>query len=86
VVATRAALRSLAGDVGVHYTAADTAEEFAEAVSRLVERPEEADAMAARALALVRERYSWDRRARDYEAVLEEAVAEHRGAARRGET
>jgi sugar transferase (PEP-CTERM/EpsH1 system associated) len=76
VVATRAALRSLGGREGEHYLAADTPEELAGAVSRLVERPEEAEAMAARALALVRQRYSWDDRAREYEGVLEEAVAE----------
>ncbi|MGQ0723392.1 MAG: TIGR03087 family PEP-CTERM/XrtA system glycosyltransferase [Candidatus Eiseniibacteriota bacterium] len=86
VVATRAALRSLVGRPGEHYLAADGAEEFAAAVSRLVERPDEADAMAARALALVRDRYSWDQRAREYETVLEEAVAERRSVEARGGT
>jgi sugar transferase (PEP-CTERM/EpsH1 system associated) len=84
VVATRAALRSLAGQAGEHYLAADGPEEFAAAVARLVDRPEEADALAARALRLVRERYSWDQRAREYEAVLEEAVAERAGPASGG--
>lgn len=74
VVATRAALRSIEGKAGEHFAAADEPEEFAEAIASFVERPEEADAVAERARALVRERYSWERKARDYEEVLEEAV------------
>jgi glycosyltransferase involved in cell wall biosynthesis len=85
VVATRVALRSLVGRPGEHYVAADTPDEFIEAVRRLVERPDEADAIAARAGSLVREKYSWDQRAREYEAILEEAVAEHAHGAGRGE-
>jgi sugar transferase (PEP-CTERM/EpsH1 system associated) len=79
VVATRAALRSLSGTPGEHYLAADTPEEFAEAVAGLIADPAAADALAARARDFVRERYSWDRKARDYEDVLEEAVRERGG-------
>ena len=74
-MATRAALKSIRGEPGVHYAAADRPEEFVQAIADLVEDPARADAQAQRARELVRDEYSWDRKARDYEAVLEEAVA-----------
>lgn len=79
VVATRAALRSLSGTPGEHYLAADSPGELVEAVAGLIADPEAADAMAGRARDLVRERYSWDRKARDYEDVLLDAVRERGG-------
>lgn len=79
VVATRAALRSLAGTPGEHYLAADEPEEFVQAIAGLVADPAAADALAARARDFVVERYSWDRKARDYEAVLRDAAASRGG-------
>jgi sugar transferase (PEP-CTERM/EpsH1 system associated) len=76
VVATRAALRSLAGTPGEHFLAADSPEEQVDAIAGLIADPAAADAMAERARGLVRERYSWDRKARDYEDVLLQAVGE----------
>ena len=70
-----AALKSIDGEAGVHFSAADRPEEFVKAIAELVEDPSRADAQALRARDLVRDEYSWDRKARDYEAVLEEAVA-----------
>jgi sugar transferase (PEP-CTERM/EpsH1 system associated) len=81
VVASRAALRSLAGRDGEHYLAADSPEELAEAVAGLIADPAAADALAARARDFVRENYSWDRKARDYEDVLAGAVRERGGRA-----
>jgi len=75
VVATRAALKSIDGKPGEHFAAADDPEEFAEAIARFVEHPAEADTVAGRARELVSRRYSWESKAREYEAVLEEAVA-----------
>jgi glycosyltransferase involved in cell wall biosynthesis len=79
VVASRAALRSLTGRDGEHYLAADAPEELADAVAGLIADPAAADAQAARARDFVRENYSWDRKARDYEDVLAEAVRERGG-------
>jgi hypothetical protein len=54
---------------------AETPDEWATAVDRLAGDPAGAVAQAERALDLVRVRYSWDGKAREYEAVLAEAVA-----------
>jgi sugar transferase (PEP-CTERM/EpsH1 system associated) len=78
VVSSAAAVRGVEGREGEHFLVADSPAEWAGAVEGLVQDPARAEELAANALALVRERYSWDRKAAEYEAVLEAAVAARR--------
>ncbi|MFN8179569.1 MAG: TIGR03087 family PEP-CTERM/XrtA system glycosyltransferase [bacterium] len=80
VVATTAAVQGIDGQADRHFRIADAPEEWARAVSDLVTRPEEADALAERARQLVLERYSWDRQAERYEAEILAATEAGRGA------
>lgn len=74
VVSSPAAVRALGANSGAWRTA-ETAAEWAEHVAALVDDPAGADRQAELALDLVRDEYSWDRKARDYEAVLAAAAA-----------
>jgi glycosyltransferase involved in cell wall biosynthesis len=78
VVSSRAAARGIAGRAGEHLLVADEAAEWARAIADLVERPDHAEELVANARRLVRDRYSWDRKAAEYESVLEAAAAVHR--------
>ncbi|MCA9751458.1 MAG: TIGR03087 family PEP-CTERM/XrtA system glycosyltransferase [Gemmatimonadetes bacterium] len=82
VVSSPAAVRAL-GDPAGAWKVAETADQWAGAIAELVEDPVAADGQAERAVARVAEEYSWDSKARDYERVMERAVAEHgRGGSR----
>ena len=75
VVSSPAAVRGVAGEAPTHFRVADSPAEWADAVAGLLGEPDAAEAMAERALTLVRDRYSWDRKAEEYERILEEAAA-----------
>jgi sugar transferase (PEP-CTERM/EpsH1 system associated) len=78
VVSSRAAVRGIDGRAGEHFLVADEPAEWAQAIASLTESPERAEKLAANARRLVRARYSWDRRAAEYEAVLEAAAGVRR--------
>lgn len=59
VVATRAGMSGIDATPDVHFLQADTAEEFAAALQRVLNDPGLGDQLAAAASALVFERYSW---------------------------
>jgi sugar transferase (PEP-CTERM/EpsH1 system associated) len=61
---------------------ADGAAPFAAAVARLLERPAERSALAARGRARMREAFSWQRAGEELEAVIDEARAARAGAPR----
>jgi glycosyltransferase involved in cell wall biosynthesis len=84
VVSSPAAVRGVDGDAERHYRVAESPGEWADAVGALVESPEAADALAARARDLVTERYSWDRKSEEYERILAEAVASRSGSSAGG--
>jgi sugar transferase (PEP-CTERM/EpsH1 system associated) len=74
VVSTAAAIRGIEGEAGRHFLRADALGEWIAHVRSLIADPARAAQQADEALRLVRERYSWDRKAEEYEAVLERAV------------
>lgn len=75
VVSTSLGAEGLDAVAGEHLRVADRPEEFAAAVARVFEEPEEARSMASRARALVESRYDWDdlaaRQVRIYEEMLD---------------
>ncbi len=78
VVATPAAVRGFDGAERGCVAVAPTDEEFVKEVVTLLRDREEGGRRAARARELVSTRYSWDRSARDFEAILEDAVRSRR--------
>lgn len=80
VVSSRAAVRGIEGREGEHFLAGDAPEEIAVAIDRLIRDPDKAEGLAQCARELTLNHYSWDRKARDYEAVLHAAVDERRRA------
>ena len=76
VVSSPFAVRALDGEDGVHYAVAEDAGEWATHVAALLESPELAAERTRRADEFVRERFSWDVKATEFEAVLERAVQE----------
>ena len=75
VVSSPAAVRGIEGESGGEFLRADGPDEWAGAVERVLSNPGEAEEMVARALRMVRERYSWDRKAEEYERIVEAVVA-----------
>jgi polysaccharide biosynthesis protein PslH len=61
---------------GRHLLAAETPQEFAARVVDLLRNPERASDIAQAGRKLVEEKYSWESRARDYEALYEQVIAE----------
>jgi glycosyltransferase involved in cell wall biosynthesis len=76
VVATSKGAEGLAAVDGVHLLLADTPEDFAAAVLRLLREPALADRLRANGWQLVRERYDW-------QALLPRFLALVEGLARR---
>lgn len=83
VVSSEAAVRGIDGRHGEQFLVAESAEEWAGAIARLLDDAEARGAQTERAAALVREAYSWDRKAAEYEGVMTAAI-ERRRAARAG--
>jgi len=83
VVSSPSAVRAFGPNRGA-WREAEAAPAWAEAVAELTGAPGVAQAQAARALAMVREGFSWDSKALEYERVLERAVAGRTSAAARG--
>ncbi|MBZ0268215.1 TIGR03087 family PEP-CTERM/XrtA system glycosyltransferase [bacterium] len=81
VASSESAIRGIDGTHGEHFLVAETADEWAAAVGTLLDDTGARDVQVERAKALVRDEYSWDRKALEYEAVLAAAVERH--AARR---
>jgi glycosyltransferase involved in cell wall biosynthesis len=75
VVSSGAAVRGIKGYPGRHFLVAESAEDFADAVLRVLRDPELGGRLAAQGRALVEERYSWDRSAAEYLSVLESAIS-----------
>ena len=70
VVSTRVGVEGLEVVEGEHLLIADAAAPFAQAILRLLSRPEEGARLAAAARALVEARFSWAQVARQFEAIL----------------
>ncbi len=75
VVTSPAAVRGVEGDDGESWIAAEAPDEWADAIGSLLDDRGRAEAQVERAGRLVRERYSWDRKAEEYESILAEAAA-----------
>lgn len=80
VVSTAIGAEGLPVTPGEHIALADTPEALARACLDLLEQPQQAATMAAAARQLVASRFTWDRVARDFEAIL--AVHSRAGALR----
>jgi sugar transferase (PEP-CTERM/EpsH1 system associated) len=78
VVTSRAAAGGIEGRAGEDFLVADEPAEWVRAIASLAESPQRAEQLAANALRLVHQRYSWDRKADEYEAVLEAAAGARR--------
>jgi sugar transferase (PEP-CTERM/EpsH1 system associated) len=76
IVSTSIGAEGLDVQPGVDIVIADTPQDFATAVARLIRDPERRHAIAASARAHVMERYSWQRIAPLQEAAYEQAVRE----------
>lgn len=76
VVSSPSAVRAIEGEDGRHYAVADEVGEWASRLAELLEDGDLAARRAREADAFVRERFSWDVKAREFEAVLERAVLE----------
>jgi sugar transferase (PEP-CTERM/EpsH1 system associated) len=74
VLTSPAAVRGVEGEAPVHFRVAETPKEWADGAELLLRNREAAEATAGRALELVRSRYSWDRKAGEYERILAEAA------------
>jgi glycosyltransferase involved in cell wall biosynthesis len=61
---------------GQHLLVADTPEEFAAHVVNLLRDPARAEQLAASGRQLVEQHYSWESRARAYEDLYQEVIAE----------
>ncbi len=86
VVATSAAFEGIHAVKDRDLLVEDTAEGFAEAVVRLIERPRYAETMGAFARAAVAESHSWDANASKIEAIIERVhAAKERGVPAREE-
>ena len=70
VVSTTIGAEGLSVDHPTHIRLADTPEQFAGECIRLLECADERSGLAAAAYRLVRERFSWDIAAREFEAIL----------------
>jgi glycosyltransferase involved in cell wall biosynthesis len=82
VVSTSVGAEGLALESGRHFLAADTAHDFAHAVTRLLRDAARRRALGDAGRALVEANYSWSKVARLFEARCEEVVAEHAYAGR----
>ena len=78
VVSSDPALRGIEGEAGRHFLRANTTDEWVSHVRTLTQDPARAAQQAEDARRLVSERYSWDRKAEEYEAVLDRAIAVRR--------
>jgi glycosyltransferase involved in cell wall biosynthesis len=63
-----------------HLLVADSAEDFARQVGRLLDQPDVGRTLATAARALVRDRYAWEPIARRLEGIIQTVVGEHRSA------
>ena len=82
VVSTSVGAEGLALESGRHFLAADTAHDFAHAVTRLLRDAARRRALGDAGRALVEANFSWSKVARVFEAHCEEVVAEHAYAGR----
>lgn len=73
VVSSASAVRGIDAEAGREFRLAEAPEEWADAIAELLDATDVAGEQATRAAAMVRERYSWDRKASEYEAVFEAA-------------
>jgi glycosyltransferase involved in cell wall biosynthesis len=78
MVSTTLGVEGLDITPGQHYLAADTAEDFATAILRLLDNPTTATTMAHTARALLEEKFSWSQVARQFEAICLETLSRRR--------
>lgn len=69
MVSTSLGIEGLAIDAGAHFVAADTGEEFAVGILRVLDDHDGAARMAERARALLEEKFSWAQVARQFEGI-----------------
>jgi glycosyltransferase involved in cell wall biosynthesis len=81
VVATTVGAEGLPVEPDQHLLMADDPAAFADAVLRLLTRPAEAEALARRGAAYVRERFGWSSVAAEFAAICERAIARPAAAA-----
>ncbi len=79
VVSTRKGVEGLDLKPGQEYLPADTPEEFAEAILRVLENPPLSEALACQGRALVEDRYDWKTIGKRLEAFLQRAQARRNG-------
>jgi glycosyltransferase involved in cell wall biosynthesis len=82
IVGYPGAIVGLSGVPGTHYLVAQNPREFATHVVDLLQHPERAETLARAGRALVEADYSWDSRARAYEALYERVIEERRASTR----
>jgi glycosyltransferase involved in cell wall biosynthesis len=82
VVATRVGIEGLDVHPGQHFLAADTGEDFAAAILRLLDHAELRETMAQTARARLEQRFSWAHVARQFEAICQRALEAKRLSAR----
>ena len=75
VVATRVGIEGLDIDPGIHFLAADTGPDFAQAILRLLDDAALRETIAQAARARLEERFSWSHIARQFEAICARALA-----------
>jgi sugar transferase (PEP-CTERM/EpsH1 system associated) len=81
VVSTSVGAEGLPVRGGVELLLADTPEDFAEAVVRLLTDEDAATRLGARAAATVRARFGWDKVAESFAKICQDALAGHRASA-----
>lgn len=79
VVSTSMGAEGLECTHGKDILIADTADEFAQAIARILTEPEFAKEIAQEARALVEQRYSWTTLGAQFADVVDEAIADARG-------
>jgi len=82
VVSTRVGVEGLGITEGEHFLAADTPDDFADAILRLLGDDALRHRLAAAARHLVEQRFTWDKVAAQFEAICARALAAHAEAAR----
>jgi glycosyltransferase involved in cell wall biosynthesis len=79
VVSTPIGVEGLAIEAGRHYLAAESAEDFAAAILRLLADPGLCDRIARAARERLEERFSWAQVARQFETICQRAIARKMG-------
>ena len=81
IVSTTVGAEGLPLQDGAELLLADNAESFADAVVRLLKEPELADRIGTRAARTVRERFGWQRVAKDFSQICENTLERRQGRA-----